>query len=270
MFAGFGNDSIDASGQSIGVTVYGSGGNDTILGSAFDDNLWGGAGNDSLAGNDGNDLLFGDVDADSLSGGNGNDTIYAEGVDTLIQGGGGTDFLYWVGASAANLNMAGASIEWAQSLGTNDTFNGSTSLAALTVYAGDGSDNAFGGSAGDFLWGEGGADVLAGNFGNDTLVGGIGADQLTGGDGTDTLYGTNGGIPDGTPDTFFFGFNWGTDFVYDFEHDIDTINMQGSGAANFGQLSVTNSGAHANVAFGGNLIVVVNAAGLIDAGDFAF
>ena len=108
MSAGFGNDTIDASTQTAGVTVYASGGDDVVTGSNFDDFLWGGVGNDTLTGGAGNDLLFGDLGADSLSGGAGDDTIYADSADTLIDGGTGHDVLYWTEDVAANFDMAAA------------------------------------------------------------------------------------------------------------------------------------------------------------------
>ena len=46
--------------------------------------------------------------------------------------------------------------------------------------------------------------------------------------------------------------------------------MRASVAPNFAALTITNSGPHAQIAFGGNLIVVVNAAGQIDQSDFLF
>src|SRR5262249_53140843 len=39
MFAGFGDDHIDASSQTVGVTVFANGGNDTVTGSTHDDFL---------------------------------------------------------------------------------------------------------------------------------------------------------------------------------------------------------------------------------------
>src|SRR5262249_42571520 len=140
MFAGFGDDHIDASTQTVGVTVFATGGNDTVIGSNFDDNLWGGARNDTLLGGPRNDLLLGDVGADSLSGGAGNDTIYADSSDTLIDGGPGTDALYWAAGVNANIDLAASSIEFVQTLGDNDTLNGANSTADLVVFAGAGND----------------------------------------------------------------------------------------------------------------------------------
>jgi Ca2+-binding RTX toxin-like protein len=271
MLAGFGDDHVDASTQTAGVTVFASGGNDTVTGSGFNDFLWGGVGNDTLTGGSGNDLLFGDLGADSLSGGAGNDTLYGDNSDTHIDGGAGTDALYWAAGANANINVGADAVEFVQTLGNNDTLNGATATANLVLFAGAGNDTVTGGSGNDFLWGEAGNDVLVGNGGNDTIVGGTGADKLTGGAGTDNLFGGNGSnTGDGAADTFVFTAGWGTDFVYGFDDGIDKLDMTASGATQFSQLAVTSSNGNADVDFGTNHIIVVGQAGHIAAGDFIF
>ena len=269
MLAGFGDDQIDASSQLVSVTVFGSGGNDTLTGSIYDDFLWAGVGNDTVTGGAGNDLLFGDLGADSLSGGAGNDTLYGDSADTLLDGGTGTDNLYWTEDVAANFDMAARSIEWMQTQAGNDTVTAATGAADVIVFAGAGNDTVTGGSGVDFLWGEAGNDTLSGGAGNDTLVGGAGADRLTGGAGTDNIYGNTGTGGDGAADTYVFTPGWGTDFVYDFDNGVDKFDMTALGTS-FAALTVTNTGAHAQVTLGANTFVVVNAAGQIDAGDFLF
>ncbi|MCZ4353101.1 lamin tail domain-containing protein [Roseovarius aestuarii] len=81
----------------------------------------------------------------------------------------------------------------------------------------------------DYLSGREGDDLLEGNTGNDTLYGGSDADTLRGGDGDDFL---NGGADDGDviyggagADTFHYDEGEGDDFIYDFEHDVDTIEF---------------------------------------------
>jgi Ca2+-binding RTX toxin-like protein len=271
MLAGFGNDQITAATQTVGVTVFASGGNDILTGSSFNDFLWAGVGNDTLSGGSGNDLLFGDLGADSLSGGAGNDSLYADSADTHIDGGAGTDALYWAAGANANINVGADAVEFVQTLGDNDTLNGSTATANLVLFAGAGTDTVTGGSGNDFLWGEAGNDVLVGNGGNDTIVGGTGADKLTGGAGTDNLFGGNGSnTGDGAADTFVFTASWGTDFVYGFDDGIDKLDMTASGATQFSQLTVTSSNGNADIDFGTNHIIVVGQATHIDAGDFVF
>lgn len=270
MSAGFGSDTINAATQTASVEVFASGGNDTVTGSAFNDFLWLGAGNDTAVGGNGDDMLFGDIGADSLSGGDGNDNFFVDSADTLISGGNGVDNMYWTEAVAsANINMATSSLEWAQTQGGNDTITGATGSANLTVYAGGGTDIITGGSGADFLWGEAGNDTITGNDGSDTLVGGTGIDTLTGGIGVDTLYANSGNGADSALDTFVFTAGWGTDFVYDFENGTDKFDMTAL-STNFGALTVTTVGPHAQVSLGGNLFIVVNGAGQIDQTDFLF
>ncbi len=139
--------------------AHGLGGNDTILGSAYADLLTGGEGNDLIYGYNGNDILVGDNGNDTLYGGNGNDSVlsgagddhllggagndlmyggtgndiyyhYAsEGVDTINDdkseagntgyGGGTSDIVYFANVNLANLG-------WAQPVGSNDLWLGTT------------------------------------------------------------------------------------------------------------------------------------------------
>ena len=109
--------------------------------------------------------------------------------------------------------------------GGNDAIDGSGTSVNLEVYAAGGTDTVLGGTGNDFLWGGSGNDTVTGNNGNDTLVGETGADTLTGGAGTDALYGTSGNGGDSAVDTFVFTDGWGTDFVFDFEHDVDKLDV---------------------------------------------
>jgi Ca2+-binding RTX toxin-like protein len=270
MLSGFGDDHIDGSTQTVGVTVFASGGNDTVIGSSFNDFLWGGDGNDTLTGGAGNDLLFGDVGADSLSGGAGNDTLYGDNSDIHIDGGAGTDALYWAAGANANINVGVDAVEFVQTLGNNDTLDGSSATANLVLFAGAGNDIATGGSGNDFLWGEAGNDILVGNGGNDTIVGGPGADRLTGGAGTDNLFGANGSnAGDGAVDTFVFTSNWGTDFVYGFDENVDKLDMTALHTT-FASLTITNDNGSADIDLGSNHIIVVADAGHIAQTDFVF
>lgn len=61
------------------VVVNAGAGNDTIVGSEFDDRLSGGDGNDIIEGGAGNDLILGGAGADELSGGDGDDSIDGAG-----------------------------------------------------------------------------------------------------------------------------------------------------------------------------------------------
>ena len=96
-------------------------------------------------------------------------------------------------------------------------------------------------------------------------------DTLAGGTGNDTLWGANGtNVGDGEADTFVFGQNWGTDFVYGFDDNVDQFDMRGSGVANFNALTVSDSNGNAEIHFGSNLIVVVGASAAAVQNDFVF
>lgn len=155
---GFGNDSINASASTIGVTLDGGEGNDTLKG---------GSGNDLLLAGDGDDVLTGGTGNDELDGGEGNDrlleiananltlttaTLAGVGTDTLSQ----IESAQLTGGSSANKLDA-------------TRFAGPVTLIGLA-----GNDTLIGGSAADSLDGGNGNDQLTGNAGNDRFVGGSG------------------------------------------------------------------------------------------------
>jgi len=97
VLGGLGNDAISAQGMttilrfsepnptvveettgqgfSTRLSLFGGGGNDTLVGGDADDRLEGGSGNDLLGGKGGADLLLGQNDDDRVYGGDGNDTL---------------------------------------------------------------------------------------------------------------------------------------------------------------------------------------------------
>jgi len=94
---------ILGNGQVVNLTVNqasyrtqtGTGLNDTIAGSIFDDTLSGGDGNDNISANAGNDVLTGGDGNDNLSGGTGGDTFDGGvGNDFLTGGGDANDFIF--------------------------------------------------------------------------------------------------------------------------------------------------------------------------------
>jgi Ca2+-binding RTX toxin-like protein len=272
VLSGFGDDVYSAALGSTAVEVYASGGNDSILGGSGNDNLWGGVGNDMLMGDDGDDLLVGDLGADFLSGGPGNDRLYIDSDDTFIDGGFGFDAAYIATGTGVHLNLAITGLEWvADFVGGNDTIDGSSVFVNLEIYGAGGTDTIIGGFGADFLWGGSGDDTVTGNGGDDTLVGELGADRLTGGAGNDALYGNSGNGGDGAVDTFVFTNSWGTDFVFDFEHGIDKLDMTGVlGVHSMSDLTITSSGGNAVISFGSDHISVAGQAGQITQEDFLF
>jgi Ca2+-binding RTX toxin-like protein len=90
--AGDDNDTVNASGQSTAVTIYGGFGNDTLTGGGGIDTIYGEAGNDTISGRLGADQLKGGDDFDIFTWNDG------DGAD-IVDGGGD-------GADIANINGA--------------------------------------------------------------------------------------------------------------------------------------------------------------------
>jgi serralysin len=191
-----GNDVFDFSGLTAKtglLYVYGNGGNDTLTGSAFDDDLRGGAGNDVLSGGDGNDSLYGQAGVDNIDGGAGNDTIYvtsSEAVTDTMFGGAGTDAILVTGTKKASLGGFSAANSIESWIGNNAAIVGTGAdnvldFSGLTTKTG--LPYIDGGSGNDTITGTAFADDLRGNNGNDVLNGGGGNDLLNGGSGADTF-----------------------------------------------------------------------------------
>jgi len=122
----------------LGLTMYGTTGNDTLLATpGWDNTLLGDAGNDSLTGSSGNDTLYGDDGNDTLQGGDGNDMLYGGNGTDVLSGGNGDDVL-----------TGGAG---------NDTLYGGPGADTYVYWRGDGSDTI---NAGYQVSGEGAVDRL--------------------------------------------------------------------------------------------------------------
>ena len=72
---GLGDDRVEFTANSVGVTFTSDGGNDTIIGSGYADKLTGSAGHDWIEGRGGNDSLHGSGGNDTLLSGAGNDQV---------------------------------------------------------------------------------------------------------------------------------------------------------------------------------------------------
>jgi serralysin len=75
----------------VGATIAGGAGNDSIVGGTGGDSLGGGQGDDTIAGAGGIDTIRGGAGNDSLGGGGGNDQIVGGAGNDTIRGGGGND-----------------------------------------------------------------------------------------------------------------------------------------------------------------------------------
>ena len=259
IFGGDGRDVLDGGDSSD--LLNGGGSADTLLGGDGDDTLLGGEGGDDLDGGEGDDRLNGNTGSDLIVGGNGDDLLFGEtGNDTLL-GGANRDMLR--GGSGADSLDGGSDNDTLEGGSGRDSLSGGSGNDSLD--GGSGNDTLTGGSGNDTLRGASDNDVLEGNTGDDILDGGSGSDRLIGGAGDDTLTGGS------SADVFVFGDGFGRDIITDFQNGIDRFDFRQHGATNFAQLSVTNANGDATIADNaGNTVLVLDAAGLIDAGDFIF
>jgi Ca2+-binding RTX toxin-like protein len=240
-----GNDMLK--GQAGADRLFGGAGDDNIYGQAGNDTIFGGAGTDAIRGGDGDDVINGDADNDRwLAGEAGNDTVNGGDGGDRIDGGDGNDRLngeagrdYVTGGSGADVIYGG-----------NETGAGDIWLAGDAgidaIYGEDGNDRIDGGTEGDFLYGGNGQDTITGAAGDDYIEGGAGTDGLYGGAGLD-IFDCNAGF--------------GTDNIYDFADDVDTIQIDPIFGLTVAQVLAAASifGSHAYINLGGgNGMIVLN------------
>lgn len=91
IFGSTGNDTIV--GSSAANVLSGYDGNDVIAGMGGNDTIYGGYGNDTLDGGSGADYLYGGVGNDVLFGGSETDYLYGEEGNDILDGGSGTNYL---------------------------------------------------------------------------------------------------------------------------------------------------------------------------------
>ena len=158
IFAGAGNDLIDASGvTSLAVRIDAGDGNDTILGGGGDDIIEAdgaeGRGNDSINGGGGNDAIHAD-------GPEGNDPAGTFGND-VVNGGQGNDIIYGDSSSGKG----------------NDVINGDEGNDLIVADGAEGKTE----SAAP------GNDTITGGIGSDVIIAGTGADNVSGDSGSDLI-----------------------------------------------------------------------------------
>lgn len=182
---------IDKRDSDHGVDEWGHEGNDTILGSDFNDKLKGAQGNDTIRGNDGDDQIMDltwigpEPDFDGLF--NLNRDLASSRLDI-------SNF------ASENIEIGSQVIGQFLFHGGNDVFSGGDGddyLLGLEgndrLDGGNGLDVLLGGSGNDTIVGGQGDDIFGGGRGNDYMLGGTGADLLNGGAGDDRLEGGAGG-----------------------------------------------------------------------------
>lgn len=169
----------------VEVEVKGNGGNDTIIGSEFNDELSGGAGDDSVDGHAGDDHLKGEDGEDSLNGGEGNDTLRGHDGDDSLDGEAGDDSLN--GGLNHDSVLGGDGDDSVTTGRGHDSIEGGA--GDDNIRSGDGRDSVMGGDDDDTILGQNGRDDVSGGSGNDTLKGGRGPDRITGDAGSDRVLG---------------------------------------------------------------------------------
>jgi len=165
---------LDATESTVGVSLRGGSGNDTLIGGAGNDTFTGGAGNDTLRMRAGNNSI---LDA-------------GLGADTLEVLGDSNNTVTLVGTGQVTVQAtAGTTLFTANNLVNSQLVIVATVAAQITATGGSGDDtfSALGSTVGVSLNGGTGADTLIGGNGNDTLTGGSGADTFEVTGGTDTI-----------------------------------------------------------------------------------
>ncbi|MCB1493733.1 MAG: hypothetical protein KDJ77_18355 [Rhodobiaceae bacterium] len=262
--------------NSVGTNSFeiatGNTGDDRFYGGAAtaDLTLRGRAGDDILHGGTGDDYLYGESGADQLRGGSGLDRLFVDENDTVIDGGVGSDDRVIVQQLASatvgvTLDMHAANVEVAYGNFNDDTFNGSSSTVALSLYGRQGQDTLTGGSANDRLYGDGN-DTSAG----DILNGGQGNDYLTGG------LNPVGGFAE--RDQFVFDDNWGNDRIFDFANNaFEKIDFSSvAGITQRSDLTITDGAGYALISYadGGGWTASIRVDGVTEAdlqsNDFIF
>lgn len=156
---------------------------------------------------------------------------------------GGNDDDRMIGGSDDEIMIAGGGDDVVRGRGGDDLIRGQA-----------GEDRLAGGAGDDTLNGGGGADRLIGNSGEDNLRGGGGADTLKGGRADDVLTG-NGGA-----DVFQFGSGHGDNVVRDFQLNRDKVEIL-SGAGDFEDLTLSQTGDGALVEFGAASVLLAGVSG---------
>jgi Ca2+-binding RTX toxin-like protein len=190
--------------DSLPTSISGGAGNDTLIGTDYDDIITGGTGDDLLEGGrgddtyvfntgDGQDRIVDTLGNNRLSFGDGitPDMVrLVPGSKTVILAIGNNGDRVDLG-SVASPSMGISEIDFA-----NGTVWTSADLMRMQRVGGSGDDTLYADDLGDTLTGGAGNDHLIGGTGNDDLDGGVGSDLLEGGAGNDTYHFARGGGQD--------------------------------------------------------------------------
>jgi Ca2+-binding RTX toxin-like protein len=181
---------------------------------------------ENAIGSDFDDVLISNDNGNTLLGRDGNDTLAGGLGDDVIEGGTGDDLL----RGELNDRTPQGAIK-----GGDDLIRGGVGNDLIGGKAGN--DRLFGDEGEDRIWGDDGDDLLFGGLDNDILTG----DDSSGGQGSDT---------------FVLAIGHGTDTITDFEVGTDLIGLVGD--LTFGQLSVTQIDNATQIAFGDEVLAVLD------------
>lgn len=171
-----GNDTLDASGTTEPIQLFGEGGHDVLRGGSGADTLSGGPGNDTFFGGAGNDVI-----------------LISDAGDLVADAGPGFDLV--INTSGAGLSIRTANWRGVEQINGGpaaDTIDGLGMADAIRIFGLGGNDILIGGTGNDWIAGGTGNDRMVGAFGNDTLLGEDGNDTLIGWTGRDFLDGGEG------------------------------------------------------------------------------
>lgn len=253
-------DTLDASSYTVGITLDGGDGDDSLEGGAGSDTLLGGAGSDTLNGRGGSDTLDGGEGDDTLTGGDtGPDTFIVSAGTDQITDLNTADILVVASGATANANV---NLNFTASADTtNDgsavlTMGGATqvnlSAAAgsqgFTVNANQLFDSTIIGSAqNDQLLGDAHDDLLVAGDGDDIIVGGNGSDVIGGLDGNDSI---DLAETIASLDEVHFRVGDGADTVDNFDVNQDLIVFLDNGVTSGGSVNFASSVDSTNGPFG--------------------
>ncbi|MCH9812829.1 MAG: tandem-95 repeat protein [Epsilonproteobacteria bacterium] len=220
--------------------INGFGGNDRLYGYNGNDQLMGGEGRDKLYGSQGEDQLTGGRGDDYLDGGRGNDTYHfslGDGHDRINDYDRATDnsdqIVLGEGIDPSSVEVLRdrndmiLKIDENNSLTIENWYSYKSRYKIEEVHFADGSIETIdtleaaaviqGDDRNNTLRGSNEADSLSGLEGNDRLYGYKGDDKLDGGKGRDTLIGDRGS------DSYYFTKGDGSDKIYEYGKESDTI-----------------------------------------------
>ena len=157
VWAGAGNDVINASFMSTPSYLRGEDGNDHIIGGSHFDDINGNKGRDTVNGAEGNDWVVGGQDDDLLFGGFGNDIVYGNIGDDTVVGDYGND---WVrGGQGDDFLLGGEGNDFMSGDRGNDTIWGGAGADQFNLISGAAGDRVM-----DFNAAEGAFVTIEGNL----------------------------------------------------------------------------------------------------------